>query len=968
VSRIRRSRFPALLIVFSILAFGSLTPRPSSAAKDPENGHTRVRVKLARPGEVRDAHPAVLAGQTVVNFQELSHHGNGGGGQARVLIQEEAGEDPDEPLSELSPSPPEAPSQTFVTSPSPTSSFMGLDDIPMVDSLYIVIPPDVGGAVGPTRVMDGHNNNYRVLNKADGSVISTVGTATFWAPSGETALNGLTDPREMYDPYNNRWIAVMQTVTTGAGDILVGVSQTSDPAGNWNLYRFAMGATIDFPTVGFNKNWIVIGINAYGHGPNPSFAHGLTLAVNYPQARAGTGSGTLFTQGNGSHFCSAPCLTYSSTTDTMYVVTHLSSPGATYEFDRITGTAAAPVYTVLQSSLTRPGGGWQQPGGNTLPQSPPNTGTSACGSSQCPIESQDSQIRSAPTWRNGFIYYTQTIGLPATGWTRTSVQWTKLASDGSFVDGGLIDDPTANSTNGGKWYAYPHIAVNAAGDFLIGYSQFSSAQHPSSGYSMHLAGDAAGTLRDPLIYKVGEDYYHKTFTTTTGRNRWGDFSQAQVDPSDDQTLWTLQEYAKARTGIDDGNGVNSSRWSTWWASVAATLPPPIVTLASGPSQNEGNGGFTPFQFTVNLSTPAASPVIVRYHTSDGTATVADNDYVAKTDSITIGTGLSSGTITIQVVGDTKVEGNETFGLTLTGATNGVLGSPIATTATILNDDAYTIAASAGANGSITPSGAVSVAAGADQSFTIAANPCSHIGDVLVDGGSVGAVTTYTFTAVAANHTIAASFVTDLTVSVGDFIAPEGNSGTTDFNFPVTLSGPCSATVSVSWKTADGTATVADNDYAPDSSQVTFPPTQTSGTITVHVNGDTHPENTETFLVNLLNPVGIGIADGQGVGTILNDDSVTGVETSTQMPREVSFAVQGPVSGSALFRIGLPASSTADLSVFDVAGRRVAHLVSGELSAGFHTIPWAAGLASSGVYFARFRAQGRSFTSRFVVVR
>src|SRR5262249_31204053 len=169
------------------------------------------------------------------------------------------------------------------------------------------------------------------------------------------------------------------------------------------------------------------------------------------------------------------------------------------------------------------------------------------------------------------------------------------------------------------------------------------------------------------------------------------------------------------------------------------------------------------------------------------------------------TGLSSGTITVQVVGDTKVEGNETFGVTLTSATNGVLGSPVTTSATILNDDQYTITASAGANGSIAPSGAVNVAAGADQSFTIAANPCSHIGDVLVDGSSVGAVPTFTFTGVSANHTIAASFVPDLTVSVGDFIAPEGNTGTTDFNLPVTLSGPCSVPVSVSWKTADGTA-------------------------------------------------------------------------------------------------------------------------------------------------------------------
>ena len=68
--------------------------------------------------------------------------------------------------------------------------------------------------------------------------------------------------------------------------------------------------------------------------------------------------------------------------------------------------------------------------------------------------------------------------------------------------------------------------------------------------------------------------------------------------------------------------------------------------------------------------------------------------------------------------------------------------------------------SAGANGSITPSGAVTVAYGANQSFTITPAAGYHVADVLVDGVSVGAVTSYTFTNVTANHTIAASFAID----------------------------------------------------------------------------------------------------------------------------------------------------------------------------------------------------------------
>src|SRR5439155_25355542 len=113
----------------------------------------------------------------------------------------------------------------FVAGPSPSLSFIGLDDIPMVDSSYIVIPPDVAGAVGPTRTFEGHNNNYRVLDKATGAVVNTVGTATFWAPvvaASERA--SLTDPRVAYDPFNNRWLAVMQTTTSAAGKLLVGVS------------------------------------------------------------------------------------------------------------------------------------------------------------------------------------------------------------------------------------------------------------------------------------------------------------------------------------------------------------------------------------------------------------------------------------------------------------------------------------------------------------------------------------------------------------------------------------------------------------------------------------------------------------------------------------------------------------------------------------------------------------------------
>ena len=92
--------------------------------------------------------------------------------------------------------------------------------------------------------------------------------------------------------------------------------------------------------------------------------------------------------------------------------------------------------------------------------------------------------------------------------------------------------------------------------------------------------------------------------------------------------------------------------------------------------------------------------------------------------------------------------------------------------------AFTITATAGADGAISPSGAKMVAVGADETYTITPDAGYHVADVLVDGASVGAVTTYTFKNVAEAHTISASFAInkyDITASAGanGTIAPSG---------------------------------------------------------------------------------------------------------------------------------------------------------------------------------------------------
>ncbi len=100
---------------------------------------------------------------------------------------------------------------------------------------------------------------------------------------------------------------------------------------------------------------------------------------------------------------------------------------------------------------------------------------------------------------------------------------------------------------------------------------------------------------------------------------------------------------------------------------------------------------------------------------------------------------------------------------------------------------YTISSSAGANGGITPSGSTAILQGNDQTYAISANSGFVVDNVLIDGAPVGAMTSYTFTDVSANHTISATFKSvppqTITASAGanGSISPSGavsvNAGT-----------------------------------------------------------------------------------------------------------------------------------------------------------------------------------------------
>lgn len=116
-----------------------------------------------------------------------------------------------------------------------------------------------------------------------------------------------------------------------------------------------------------------------------------------------------------------------------------------------------------------------------------------------------------------------------------------------------------------------------------------------------------------------------------------------------------------------------------------------------------------------------------------------------------------------------------------------------------------------------------------------------------------------------------SGVAGATVSIDDASVVEGDAGTVDATFTVTVTGSHSG-ITFDISTVDDSATAADGDYLAQSQTAVFlPPGTTSYTFTVVVLGDTTFEATEQFLVVLSNVAGAGLADATGIGTITNDD-------------------------------------------------------------------------------------------------
>jgi hypothetical protein len=313
-------------------------------------------------------------------------------------------------------------------------------------------------------------------------------------------------------------------------------------------------------------------------------------------------------------------------------------------------------------------------------------------------------------------------------------------------------------------------------------------------------------------------------------------------------------------------------------------------------------------FTVSLAVQLSEEMRLDYSTANGTA-AAGSDYHAVSGTLVFAPGETSQVIAVPVIGDRWNEADETFNLILSNPVNILLVDTQAV-ATITNDDAlpevsvsdaivgegnsgtrnlsFVVRLSAVSGRAITVQYATAdgtAAAGSDYvartgTLTFSAGSISQTVNVTVNGdvAQEGDETiqlnllnaTSAFIADSQGEGIIGNDDPLSALAIGDAKVTEGNAGTKNLSFSVTLSAASSSPVTVNYATLAGSA-VPGSDFNAASGVVTFNPGQVTRSINVVINGDALVEADESFVVGLANPTGAIVLDGEGLGTILNDD-------------------------------------------------------------------------------------------------
>jgi len=438
-----------------------------------------------------------------------------------------------------------------------------------------VSPPDTMGAVGPTQFVVMVNGLVKSFNKTTGVADSGINSTTdnFW----HLANNGARgiQPRVRYDRFTGRWYLTMATAVLNNRVMLAySDSGTLTGATVWFFSWFDIniningGCVLDYGTLGIDRNAVYVGGNIFCGPPTFAFLESnayvlnkaLTLDAVFKVAGSGAGCSTIGVGDDGPFAPQGVDNTDPRSTFGYFAGVSNCLFGE-LAFVRILnpGTNSA---SMVRAFLTVP---------NTLFPAP----APAMGSTN-PLDTLDDRLINAQL-RNGDLWAAQNICVDATGVAplagpcdRDAIRWYDVIIEtASLNQSGTVFDATATNP---LFYYHPSINVSGQGHVALGFTESGVASHAQAATVGRLATDATGTMEAINVYQASTFDYN--FSPANNPQFWGNYSYTSVDPNDDQTLWTIVEFA---------NALNS-----WGVEAVKLIAPPPAT----PSATDGTTLFT----------------------------------------------------------------------------------------------------------------------------------------------------------------------------------------------------------------------------------------------------------------------------------------------------------------------------------------------------------------------------------------
>ncbi len=439
------------------------------------------------------------------------------------------------------------------------------------------LPPDTMGDVGPTQYLVGVNGHIRTINKSTGMAdgVLDADIDTFFSSVRNGA--GTSDPRVRYDRRTSRWFVIIINVALPNRN-LVAVSNgaTITSSTQWTFFQWtntrtqggvggAASCLGDYPTLGLDEDALYIGVNQFcGTGLTSVDFDSTSLYVLRKSALTGGTlsvvqfDGVLPNSSSSGIYTPQGVDNFDANTNAGYFIGVDNASFGTLIVRRVSNPAAAPSLSSDILVNVPPTG---------FPIDVPHQGGVA------PLDGLDDRLLQAVI-RNGRLWTTHQIQLNASGAAsgsggRNGVRWYELGNLGatpSVVQSGTVFDSAATTPLS---YFMGAIMPNGQGHVALGMTQAGAAARVNAAVTGRLAGDPAGSMDAPVAFSNNASFAYNVQTGVSDQ-RWGDYSYTSVDPDDDQTLWTLQQYVNANNSY----AVRLTR---------LLAPPPAVIASATPA-------------------------------------------------------------------------------------------------------------------------------------------------------------------------------------------------------------------------------------------------------------------------------------------------------------------------------------------------------------------------------------------------